>query len=155
LHIPKKSVLDENIVDEILSKGKYTTIALSDGNDSYVLSLFYGYDPDIETLYFKSTRSGTKFDFLRSNAYVTGTVILNPENLINSDLPSYSSVVFRGLVEVIHNQGEIDRALSFITKKLPSSCSASVRTGENRINSNPLIMKLKIDEKTGRGFNFS
>lgn len=135
---PEGPDCDDKTVDEILTGGRYATLALSDGNDSYVLTLFYGYAGDLATLYFKSDRKGTKFDFLKSNSYVCGTIIDPP---VPDRKPSvYRSVVFRGLVEVIHDPSEKEKAL------------AMIRHPDSTADKDTLIMKLQIDEITGRLF---
>ncbi|WP_168203358.1 pyridoxamine 5'-phosphate oxidase family protein [Oceanispirochaeta crateris] len=136
----------------ILSRGKYTSLALSDGNDPYIITLSFGLDPQEETLYLYGLKTGTKIDFLKSNSYVCGTVILEKEDLDSQSGLVYESLVYRGLVEVLHNAEERMKALNCIADKLYDAPSDK-KSFAQKITDNldkVLIMKLIIDEMTGR-----
>ncbi len=127
----------ENNILEILKRGEYTTLAITDGNEPYALTLYYGYDPDGTILYFCTEKKGTKLDFLKSNPYVCGTIIIrDPES--EKDV-YYHSLIYRGLLEVIHKEDEKKRALSAVEHHNHFSIEIS------RLKT-PMLMKLIIDE---------
>ena len=124
----------------ILSEGRFTTLALSDGNEPYTLSLYYAQDPRQDILYFLTDKGGAKLDYFKSDPYVCGTVISERDS-------SVSSVVYRGLIEVVHKKSEQERIL----KMLRSRNFPFLRIkGEDEENS--MYLKLVIEEMSFRCF---
>ena len=126
---------DPEFLHTLLNKGKYTSIAITDGNEPYILNLHYGFDPDIDTLYFLTDKGGLKLDFLKSNPYVCGTVVIEEDKIY--------SCIFRGVMEVIHNMEDKNKALSFLLKK------KGIFPDPEKIK-NPMYLKLELDELEGR-----
>ncbi len=128
----------EVLYRHILAGGQYTTLALTDGNESYALSLHYALDPEEDILYFLSDKGGVKLDFFRSDPFVCGTVILQ-EGI------SFSSVIFRGLVEVVHKPEQQERILALLrARDLPFRLFPE-EEGKTR-----MFLKLVIDEISER-----
>ncbi|MDC7234826.1 MAG: pyridoxamine 5'-phosphate oxidase family protein [Spirochaetales bacterium] len=138
---------DRNELRALLSNCTYTTLALNDGNDSYILTLNYGLDEKEDILYFKSTRGGTKLDFLKSNPYLCGTVILENEYDAETDRTCCKSVVYYGLMEVIHKSDEKRHALETLFKQINRE---EPPLPDNTGSDEALVMKLSIDEMTGK-----
>jgi len=136
----------------VLAKGKYTTLALSDGNDSYILTMNYGLDEDEDILYFHCSAHGTKLDFFKSNSYLCGTVIQDNSSQNDNSEYTYQSVVYYGLLEVLHKKEEKERALHSIFTQLADSTEDWSEYSEVLAHSSPdtLIMKLTIDEMRGK-----
>jgi nitroimidazol reductase NimA-like FMN-containing flavoprotein (pyridoxamine 5'-phosphate oxidase superfamily) len=148
IHNFEKFFDDNSEMRRVLSKGKFTTMALSDGNDPYILPLSYGLDALENILYFHTSRTGTKIDFLKSNSYVCGTVIL--DHGYQGGYPHYQSIVYKGLIEVIHNKEEKLRAMESLFHQLEEDSANRIeRIIEDPASlDNILIMKLIIDEMT-------
>ena len=125
---------------KILTEKYYTTLALTDGNEPYTLSLHYALDPEEDTLYFLSDKGGTKLDYFRSDPYVCGTVIAEDE-------AGYSSVVYRGLVEVVHKKAEQLKILDLFRLRHMPFHRIPEEHGENS-----MYLKLNIDEISVRSF---
>ena len=134
--------LDNPVIDEVLNKGDYAVLAISDGNDPYILNLHYGYDRNTGNLYFITEKSGMKLDFLRSNSYVCGSIVINNSSE-SDDSETYKSVVFRGVIEVTHDPDEQNLARTLLASRykiLP----------ENTAPSSPMIMRLEMEEIDSR-----
>jgi nitroimidazol reductase NimA-like FMN-containing flavoprotein (pyridoxamine 5'-phosphate oxidase superfamily) len=131
---------DISLCRTILSRGRYTTLALSDGNDPYALSLHYAQDPNLDILYFLTDKGGTKLDFFRSDPYICGTVV-------NEDQDGISSVVYRGLVEVVHREAEQEKILDLLRSRDLPFLRINGDEGENS-----MYLRLLIEEITLRRF---
>ncbi|MDC7241850.1 MAG: pyridoxamine 5'-phosphate oxidase family protein [Spirochaetales bacterium] len=130
-------------IREILTNGRYTTLALNDGNDSYILTMHYGLHRKEDILFFECYGNGTKMDFFRSNPYISGTVIAeSPDGTV-------SSVVYSGLLEVIHNPAEQEEARSSI-KTGGLSPSGKPYTALEYSTDRILVMKLTMEELSGK-----
>jgi len=136
----------------ILKTGRYTTLALTDGNDPYVLTMNYGLDPEDDILYFHTSRTGSKLDFLKSNPYICGTVILEGALLPGSCSRSYRSVVFYGLMDVIHRENEKIHAMNCLIEQQAAEPEALKERYASQPDyfSDRLVMKLTIDEISGK-----
>ncbi|MBF9015617.1 MULTISPECIES: pyridoxamine 5'-phosphate oxidase family protein [unclassified Oceanispirochaeta] len=136
----------------VLSKGRYTTLALTDGNDSYILTLSYGLDEDEDILYFHCSTEGTKIDFFKSNPYLCGTVIQDDGYQHGKCNHYYHSVVYYGLLEVIHKTDEKMKALRCMFAQLEDNPEQWTKPYEAKPEalSDVLIMKLSIDEMNGK-----
>ncbi|OQY35053.1 MAG: hypothetical protein B6241_02715 [Spirochaetaceae bacterium 4572_59] len=136
-----KELKTEEIKD-VLQRGEYAVLAITDGNEPYALSLCYGMDKDKLALYFLTDKGGLKLDFLKSNPYVCGTVVIQNPGKEGSP-HGYRSVVFRGVMEVIHDPTEQATARLILEE-------GSEFHGEKREVPHPMVMKLEWDEISGR-----
>ena len=127
-------------IRKLLSESRYTTLALSDGNDAYTLNLYYVQDPELDVLYFLTDKGGTKLDFFKSDPYICGTVVKEDDDGI-------SSVVYRGLVEVVHRDSEQTRILKLLrSRNLPF-----FRMHEDK-RENSMYLKIEIEDISLRRF---
>lgn len=129
-------------IDEVLQRGEYAVLAITDGNEPYSLPLSYGLDKEIRTLYFLTEKEGMKLDFLKSNPYVCGTVIVRSSGA-DSTHAAYRSVIFRGVMEVIHKPVEQKKA------RLLLEMGSKFYPDEKKMT-NPMIMKLELEDLDGR-----
>lgn len=150
MHNQKQYFNNRSELRAILSKGKYTTLALTDGNDSYILTLSYGLDENEDILYFHSSPKGTKFDFFKSNPYLCGTVIQDDGYQHGKCNHYYHSVVYYGLLEVIHKPEEKMKAMNCMFTQLEENTERLSEHCETPVLDDVLIMKLTIDEMSGK-----
>ena len=125
---------------QILQKGEYTTLALTDGNDPYTLTLYYGFNKMGKTLFFITEKRGMKLDYFKSNPFVCGTIIV--KEVLDQEF-LYSSLIYRGVLEVIHNPEEQRKALKAVERHNEFDIELS------RLR-NPILMKLEIEERDVR-----
>ena len=124
---------------ELLRKGSYANIAITDGNEPYIITLNYGLDEKDDILYFCTEKSGMKLDFLKSNSYICGSVVIEKTKVTEEASTVFESCVFRGIIEVIHNKKEQLRAVNTI--RYSPNPDAMI---------NPMIMRLEIEEMERR-----
>ncbi len=125
---------------EILQQGDYTTLALIDGNEPYILTLYYGFNREEMTVFYCTEKRGMKLDYLRSNPYTCGTIILKG---CDNNAFLYRSLVYKGILEVIHDTKEQAKALKAIEKHSGFDIELS------RLR-DPMLMKLIMEESSVR-----
>ncbi len=64
----EKQITDQNEIDEVIRQSKVCRLAMTDGDQPYVLPVNFGYAPPY--LYFHSAAQGRKLDILRANPKV-------------------------------------------------------------------------------------
>lgn len=118
----EREITDMNKILEILDKSKVLHLGLVDGDEAYVVPMNYGYtyENDKLTLYLHGARRGRKIDLMRANPKVFFEMEcdLNP---FEGDVAckyglSYSSIMGRGLAEIVEDPEEKMKALTFLMK---------------------------------------
>ena len=71
----EKEIKDKEELVELLKGGKFAVISLSKENETYIVTLSYGYDESKNAFYFHCAKEGQKLDFIKANPYICGTVI--------------------------------------------------------------------------------
>jgi len=65
-----REITDRAEIDELLSTAKVCRIAFAVDNESYVVPLSYGYDPEANALFFHTAKHGKKIDCIEANPRV-------------------------------------------------------------------------------------
>jgi nitroimidazol reductase NimA-like FMN-containing flavoprotein (pyridoxamine 5'-phosphate oxidase superfamily) len=99
----EKEITEKSILTDILKKGKYTTISMCRGNEPYIVTLSYGYDPSKNSLYFHCANEGLKLDFVKENSEICATIIEDKGYKMNECSHAYRSVVIRGRMHVVED----------------------------------------------------
>jgi nitroimidazol reductase NimA-like FMN-containing flavoprotein (pyridoxamine 5'-phosphate oxidase superfamily) len=148
----ERQITNPNIISEILTNGKYTTIALCNDNEPYIITLSYGYDLKQNCLYFHTAKQGAKFHFLDNNSVVCGTIIEDLGYKDHQCSHAYRSVVFWGNLIIIEDLEEKRHAFDILFTHLEKNPSAlrNKFLGNNEIFSNMCIMRLDIQDITGK-----
>jgi uncharacterized protein len=116
---PTEKITDDpKELDDILTKGTYTVLALCNDNEPYVVTLSYGYDRERRALYCHCARKGLKLDFIRVNNQVCGTVFLDLGYIKEECGQPYRSVVYRGTVDELTSLDEKKHAMSVLLSHL-------------------------------------
>ena len=102
----EREIKDREIINNILNNGKYASIAMCRNNEPYIVTLSYGFDALKNALSFHSAKEGLKFEFIRTNSLVCGTVIEDKGYKRNQCSHGYRSVVFCGDMNLIHDNKE-------------------------------------------------
>lgn len=71
----EREIKDRNEIDGILKEGKVLNLALSDDNIPFVVPVFYVYDG--KSIYFHSSKAGTKIGIMKKNSTVCFMVSLD------------------------------------------------------------------------------
>ena len=148
----ERELVDFNEIFKIILSGKYATIGLSRGSEPYVVTLSYGYDKELNTLYFHSALTGLKLEFLSENHQVCGTIIEDLGYKVNECSHAYRSVVFWGEMNTIEDMDEKKHEFEVLIDHLEEEPEKMKKRllKKDTIYANTCLMKIKIRELTGK-----
>ncbi len=137
---------------EILKNGKYVVISLCRNNEPYIVTLSYGYDVTENALYFHSGREGLKLEFIRENPNVCATVIEDLGYIKDDCAHAYKSVVIFGKIIEITELNEKKKGMEVLLNHLEENPNhiKEKQLRNDAVYNNMLILKLEIDEMTGK-----
>lgn len=147
-----RQIEDAAVMEGILKSGKYATLALCCGDEPYVVTLSYGFDLPSRTLYFHCAKDGLKAEFVRRNPNACATIIEDRGYVQGKCAHEYRSVIIRGRVEVVEDDGEKMKGLDILIGHLeehPETVKAGLARKQHRVDVMN-IWKLKIEEITAK-----
>ena len=147
-----RQIKDRSVLESILQRGKYATIALCRRDEPYIVTLNYGYDNSSGTLYFHCAKEGLKSEFVRENPNVCATIIEDRGYIQKECAHEYRSVVIRGRVELVDDYDEKMKGLAILIGHLednPETVTAGISRKQNRVDVMN-IWKLRIEEITAK-----
>jgi nitroimidazol reductase NimA-like FMN-containing flavoprotein (pyridoxamine 5'-phosphate oxidase superfamily) len=109
-----REITDPRELREILSLGKYATIALCREGEPYLVTLSCGYDWERQALYFHCAAEGQKIDFIRANPAACATVIRDGGYVMGECAHQYASVIIRGTMSVVEDLEEKKHGLEVL-----------------------------------------
>ncbi len=115
---PNRELYEKEEINQILIRGKFVTIALCRNNEPYIVTLSYGYDRELNTLYFHAAKKGLKLDFIRANPLVCATVIEDGGYIPDECSHNYRSIVFWGNMSVVEVSEEKHHGMSVLLHHL-------------------------------------
>lgn len=118
----EREVTDINEIIKILDKAKVLHLGLVDGDEAYVVPMNYGYtmaDGKL-TIYLHGAKRGRKIDLMRANPKVFFEMDCDIEPF-EGDIAcrygiTYSSIMGRGIAEIVEDVEEKKKALSVLMK---------------------------------------
>ena len=145
-------ITDPDIIEEIITRGKFLTLALCRRDEPYILTLDYGYDTVAHCMYFHSAKRGLKLDILKENSAVCGTIIEDNGYNEKACTHAYRTLVFTGSIEVLKTLEEKKAGIEVMLKHLaeePDTMRKRLLARGETYN-NIVVLRLKIDEITGK-----
>lgn len=142
-----REIHDEEKIKDVIKKGKYTIIAMSDDNMPYLVTLSYGYDEDLKAMYFHAAKEGYKLDIIKNNPNVCATVISDGGYIENKCAHKYCSLVIRGQLYEVKSKEEKKHGVEILIRQLekdPKSSFEKIK-GNNSRYDNMTIMRLDIE----------
>lgn len=139
-------------LDEILQQGKFVTLALCRGNEPYIVTLSYGYDPGRQVLYVHTAKKGLKLDFIKSNPAVCATVIEDGGYVPDECSHVYRSVVFWGTIQVVDDPDEKQAGMQVLLNHLEEKESViqSKLLKAHAASAKMEVLRIAIDEIHGK-----
>jgi uncharacterized protein len=131
----ERQITDQAIIEEILQKGKYATLALCRDNEPYIVTLSYGYESGSKSLYFHCAKNGLKTEFVQENPSVCATIIQDNGYIQGECAHAYRSVVIRGKIEILSDESEKEKAVDVLIDHLEEQ---------------PEIMRAKLQNKSAQ-----
>ncbi len=111
-------ITDPNRIERLLRNGRFTTLALADGDEPYVVTLSYGYDPVGHRLYFHVAHDGMKLEMIGRNPRACATIFAPGEYQQGECAHPYESLILRGKMRVVGDASEKRHALRTLVEHL-------------------------------------
>lgn len=119
-----RAITDDATIERLLGEGAYTTVALVDGDDPYVVTLSYGYDASNRRLYFHAAHEGRKTDIIAKNPRACATIIAEEGYSAGECEHPFHSLVLTGRIRVVTDEAEKLHAIHTLVEHLESDAKA-------------------------------
>ncbi len=148
----ERRIEQREVIDEVLRGGRFATLAFCADNEPYIATLSYGYESATRCLYFHCAKDGLKTEFVTANPRVCATIVQDNGYRQGECGHAYRSLVIRGSVEVLEDDGDKRRALDVMIEHLeerPEIMRAKMPDRKARIDV-VQIWRLAIEEISGK-----
>jgi len=144
----EKEITDESAMEAIIHASLVCRLALSDGNQPYIVPLCFGYQD--RTLYFHSALEGKKIDILKKNNRICFEFDVNSE-IIKAEKAckwgmKYQSVIGFGKAVLVENIAEKKKALNIIMNHYSDRDFQFTDKAIKKI----AVIKIEIEGMTGK-----
>jgi nitroimidazol reductase NimA-like FMN-containing flavoprotein (pyridoxamine 5'-phosphate oxidase superfamily) len=144
-----REISNKSEIEAILHNCLLLHLAMSDGDQPYLVPLSYGFDG--QNIYFHSARTGRKLDILKKNAKVCFQVgqkvelVTDTENACDWSF-RYESVIGFGRAEELTDPGQRQAALNHIMQHYSGRDWTFPQSSLNRTS----VWQIRIDEMSGK-----
>ena len=114
----EKAIKDMDEIHEIIQKQAFMTLAMCSGDQPYLVTLNYGYDPQNNYLYFHCASDGKKLDVLQANPKIWGQIIEDRGYVVGECSHSYRCIEFDGTVDFLESYKEKKHALDLMIDQI-------------------------------------
>jgi hypothetical protein len=144
----EKEIKDPAEIEDVLKKGMFCRVGLSDKDTPYVVPVCYGYENG--ALYFHCAKEGRKLDILRKNSHVCAEISTDTE-IVRNDTAchwslKYRSVIGFGKAFILEDEGEKRQGLSIILRHYGSN-DPEFQAGMIK---KTVVVKVVIENITGK-----
>ena len=122
-----KAIIDEVEMKEILKEAKYVTIAMSQGDEPYLVTLSHGFDDERKCIYFHCAREGKKIEILSANPRIWGQALVDNGYQQGKCNHLYKTTQFHGKVAFVDDQAEMQHALRVMIRHLDDDPERVIR----------------------------
>lgn len=150
----RNEIIDNNEIDEIIERGNHVTIALSNNDIPYIVTLSYGYDKANECLYFHCANRGDKLDYIEKNKNACATIIEDHGYLKTRCDHDYASIILRGRMEVVNEINEKKHGLQILLNHLEEDPEPVFERNikDDRSYDGFTILRFRISSKIGKKY---
>ncbi len=145
-----KEVTDKAELRKILTTAKFMTIALSNDNRPYLVSLSYGYDERKNCLYFHCSKEGKKLEWMKSNSTTWGQILLDYGYSQGECDHLYASVHFLGKITLLSDLAEKQVAAECMMKQLDDKPESLISKLTSDRLTNVVMGRIDIQQLTGK-----
>ena len=147
----EKAIHNQDIINTILHKAKYVTLALSKNNQPYLVTLSHGFDSQENVIYFHCAADGKKMEYIKANNRTWGQALLDFKYIQGACDHKYATVQFSGDIEIIKDFQQKKKALQFMIHQLKKNQSQVMKKQltEQAIK-NVTIGKITISNLSGK-----
>lgn len=144
----KEKQLEQDIVDDILNKGEYGTLATI-GDNGYPHSVPLSYEYFDGKIYFHGALEGKKLDDIRNNSKVSFSVVADTMIIPAKFSTEYKSVIAYGNAKVIEGE-EKKRVLMKFIEKYSMDFMDSGQKYVDKAAMKTVIVEITIEHMTGK-----
>ena len=146
-----KEITEEAELKAILKEAKHVTLAMSLGDEPYLVTLSHGYNEEQNCIYFHSALEGKKIEILKANSRIWGQALIDDGYQQGSCDHLYRTVQFRGRVTFVDDQKEKEHALRLMIRHLDDRPEIII---ENQVTEHStkriLVGRIDIDYMSGK-----
>ncbi|OGD13986.1 hypothetical protein A2V47_07155 [Candidatus Atribacteria bacterium RBG_19FT_COMBO_35_14] len=147
-----KEIVDKKVMVSIIEKAIICRIGMCWQNEPYVIPMNFGYRD--KNIYLHSAREGRKLDILRNNDKVciefdVDVKLVQSQEACETSM-KYKSVLIFGTAVILEDTAEKKRALDIIMHHYYYHNSPSVFHFPEDVLEKVIIIKVKIEEMTGK-----
>ena len=151
----EKAIKDEKIISKMLKELPYLTIARSNDNNPYLVTLNYVYEAENEVFYIHCANSGKKNDYINNNSNVWGQIMDDRGYLRGECDYKYRTLHFKGNFQFIEDLKEKHRALELMIDKFEEDPEpVRVKFINEKALKNVNIGRIQIETITGKQGGF-
>jgi len=146
-----KAITDPGELEAVLLGQKLVTLAMCMDGEPYLVTMDYGYDPEVRAIYFHCASEGKKLEFLGANPRVWGQVVEDLGYIAGECDHAYRSVHFSGRVELLDVPNEKRAALHLLMRKFEPEANVAKRTESvERSLAKVVVGKIRIKDVSGK-----
>jgi nitroimidazol reductase NimA-like FMN-containing flavoprotein (pyridoxamine 5'-phosphate oxidase superfamily) len=143
-----QEIVDWGVIDSIIGKAQVCRLALSDGDQPYVVPMCFGYDG--KNLYFHSAGEGKKIEILKKNPKICfeieGDCEIEKGKAACDWGMIYKSVIGFGTISFIDDIDSKRKALDVIAKKYAHESFTYPEKAVEKVT----VIKVDIEEISGK-----
>jgi len=138
------AITDPATIDEILSAGRYATIALCDGDEPYVVTLSCGYDAERKRLCFHVAPAGRKLDIIANNPRACATVVHDLGYKHGECAHPFRSVVMTGSMRLADDPEDVRAGMRTLIRQLETLEDAEAIFAEHKLDTDEGLKRFKL-----------
>jgi len=145
-----KEITDKEEMKRVLRTAKYVTLALSNKNEPYLVTLSHGYDDNRNCIYFHCAKEGKKIDYINGNNRVWGQAFIDHGYADGKCNHIYTSVHFSGKITLIDDLDEKLEAMKCMIRQLERNPEPMIARLKPERLRDTAIGRIDIDYMSGK-----
>jgi len=150
----RNEIIDETELIQTIKRGNHITLALSNDDIPYIVTMSYGFDMINNCLYFHCANKGDKLDYIKKNSRVCATIIEDHGYIKTKCDHDYASLIIRGNISVINDLEEKKHALQIMLNHLEEDprpiFERNIKNDESY--NGVTILKMNIESTIGKKY---
>jgi nitroimidazol reductase NimA-like FMN-containing flavoprotein (pyridoxamine 5'-phosphate oxidase superfamily) len=147
----EKEMTDPGEIRAVIDEAEHMTLAMCRGDEPYLATVNYAFDPASDTFYLHCATQGKKLDFLAANPRVWGQILIDDGYVDGECDHAFRTVQFPGVASRIEGSDAKAAALAIMVDQLESEPDdVKKRLIEERDLEDVLILAVKAEGFTGK-----
>jgi len=139
-----REITDPSSIDEILSAGRFATIALCDGTEPYVVTLSCGYDAVRKRLCFHVATAGRKLDIIARNPRACATIIDDLGYKHGECAHPFRSVVLNGTMRLVEDPDDVRVGMRSLIGQLETPADAEAIFEQHKLDTDQGLDRFRL-----------